>query len=267
VTEDDKPSKKPGKSIAVREGLSQVVTRTQVEVGLPYNDYKPVLRKDFVYSCAYCTMTEAEAQGVRLVIDHYEPAVSNPELINVYKNLMYACDECNSRKGDASPHPIAREKGIRFFRIDEEPRGEHFRLEGIRLEGLTEAGKYTIERCDLNRGSLRRLRELRKRLYDYEGYASEGIMALVNFAIDRLPPEVRMQAINAVNKMLKTTDEVFDGFDALLMEFAKSTILGDGDTDEDVQRNKERLARLREAEGILPGNWRGRKNKKKRQQH
>jgi hypothetical protein len=111
---------------------------------------------------------------------------------------------------------------------------------------------------------LRRLRELRKRLYDYEGYASEGIMALANFAIDRLTPEMRMQAINAINKILETADEVFDGFDALLIEFAKSTILGDGETEEDVRRNKERLAKLREVEGVLPGNWRGRKNRGKR---
>ncbi len=261
---DDKPSAKPGKDATTRRSLSQTVVRSQVEVGRPYNEYKPQLRFDFFYSCAYCTMTEAEAQAVRLLIDHYEPVAGRPDLANVYENLMYACEECNLRKGDRCPPPEAREQGKRFFRIDKEPRSEHFRLEGNELVGLTETGKFTILMLDLNRASLRRLRDLRQKLYDYEGYAGDGIMALANFAIDRLTPELRLQALTAIRKILKTADEVFEHFDELLIEFAKSAVLADEMTDDEKKRNKDRLAKIKEMEGLLPGNWRGRKNKGKR---
>jgi hypothetical protein len=244
--------------------LTAVVVRSSVEDGRPYNEYKAQLRHDFFYSCAYCTVTEAEAQAVRLLIDHYEPVSGNPELANAYANLMYACEECNLRKGDRCPPPEARAEGKKFFRIDIEPRGEHFSLVGDELVGLTETGKFTILACDLNRASLVRLRNLRRRLYDYEGFAGEGIMALANFAIDQLAPEIRLRALSSIKKILKTAEEVFDSFDELLIEFAKSSILADEMTGDEKQKNKERLAKLREIEGLLPGNWRGRKNKAKR---
>jgi hypothetical protein len=49
---------------------------------------KPGFRNDFFYSCAYCTMSEAEAQATRFTVDHYEPKNAQPDLINAYDNLM-----------------------------------------------------------------------------------------------------------------------------------------------------------------------------------
>jgi HNH endonuclease len=250
---------------AIAQRLTPVVTRSR---NLPtvkeYGEYLPYLRQDFWFSCAYCTMTESEARAVRFTIDHYDPAIEKPELKNEYSNLMYSCDQCNSLKGDRSPPQTEREKGWRFFRVDEDVRSEHFQLVGVRVRGTTNVGRYTVDAIDLNRESLRRIRQLRQRLIDNEGFVGEGITALASFPIDRLGPQVRGQALAAINKALELAEKVYDDFDQLLIEFAKSNLLTDGDSEEDIQRNKERLARLKNLEGISPGSWRGRSRKKKR---
>src|SRR4051812_645405 len=87
-----------------------LVQRSQVAPDLPYGAYRQVIRYDFFYTCAYCTMSEAEAQAIRFCIDHYEPRSARPDLERNYTNLMYACDECNMRKGDRCPPESARLK-------------------------------------------------------------------------------------------------------------------------------------------------------------
>lgn len=99
---------------------TDLVTRSEVPACLPYSEYRPYLRYDFICSCAYCTMTESEAQAIRFTIDHYHPQNARPDLIDEYSNLMYACDECNTRKGDRYPPTSAQTNGIRFFRPDQD---------------------------------------------------------------------------------------------------------------------------------------------------
>jgi hypothetical protein len=72
----------------------ELVTRSAVPTDMKYPGYRQHLRCDFFFSCAYCTMTEAEAQAIRMTIDHYEPRGARPDLENDYANLMYACDTC-----------------------------------------------------------------------------------------------------------------------------------------------------------------------------
>jgi 5-methylcytosine-specific restriction endonuclease McrA len=91
---------------------ADLVTRTTVPPAKHYSEYKEVLRQDFFHSCAYCTMAESEAQGIRFTIDHYEPQKARPELINYYDNLMYACEECNLRKGDRYPRRMPGQTAI-----------------------------------------------------------------------------------------------------------------------------------------------------------
>ena len=249
---------------AVPTTMKPVVVRSsKLPAVKDYGGYLPVLRKDFWYSCAYCTMTEAEARAIRFEIDHYEPVSARDELKDEYSNLMYACQECNSLKGDRCPPQNARDAGQRFFRVDEDIRSEHFDATGIRVSGKTAVGEFTVDAVDLNRYSLRKLREIRRKLIDSEAFVSEGVTALSSFAIDLLSPQIRGEALAAINEALELTDRVFGDFDEFLLEFAKSPLIADEDSDEDRIRNKERLARLREQEALHPGVWRGRNSRKK----
>src|SRR5438067_4689566 len=116
--------------LPVASGTAEVgpplVERSEVEPDLPYREYREQLREDFTYSCAYCTTSEFEAQGIRMVIDHYEPRKLRSDLENSYENLMYSCDDCNVLKGDRSPPQSARDDGYRFFRPDQDYRHETF---------------------------------------------------------------------------------------------------------------------------------------------
>jgi hypothetical protein len=244
------------------EGL---VARSEVPPGRPYTDYQRWLRKDFFFSCAYCTMTEAEAQAIRFTIDHYEPRKVRPDLTNVYENLMYSCDECNSRKGDRCPPASARANGIRFFRPDHDLRRDHFRGSGERLEAESDIGKYSIETLDLNRKLLRTLRSIRDRLTGSREHIEGGVMALRRFPIDRLPPRVKAAAAQYINESLAIKAELENDIDLLLQNYAKSPLLEDDVDEEDRARALERKSWLKETQALYPGSWRGpRKKRKKR---
>ena len=175
-----------------------LVTRTDVPHGLQYGKYRDYLRHDFFYSCAYCTMSESEAQAIRFTIDHYEPRKACPELEHEYANLIYSCGECNLRKGDRCPPHKARPDGYRFFRPDQDAYPEHFQVRGVRVEPKSHAGEYSIEALDLNRLALRRLRDIRKRLTKCDQLVAEGVLALRKFHIDQLPSNVKALAASSI---------------------------------------------------------------------
>jgi hypothetical protein len=232
-----------------------LVERSAVPAGLPYREYREYLRYDFFYSCAYCTMFETEAHAIRFTIDHYEPQAVQPKLKDEYTNLMWACDECNTRKGDRCPPAGARAAGYRFFRPDHDVREDHFGSSGIRIEPKSNIGYYSIEAIDLNRASLRRLREIRKRLYDAGPLVADGVSALKRFQIDQLPPSVKGKAHTAMRRMERVAEKFENDIDALLRSFARSALI-DPDTDPDAEtRAKGRIAKLDELQGLYPGQW------------
>lgn len=246
---------------ALRAASPLIVTRSTVEQKSDYRQYKPELRKDFWHSCAYCTLCESEAGGHRFTIDHYEPKSVRPELETRYENLFYACDTCNEMKGDRSPPLPARADGHRFFRSDEDDRSEHFEQKGILLRPKTNTGSFTIDACNLNRTWLRKLRELRRRLWDCEKFAEQGVMFLRTFKIDQIPPEIRSRAQFAIEKATKTLAAYQEDVEGVLRGYAMSTLLEDGEvTPEEKQRRLERLDRLKALEKKHPESWRpGRK--------
>lgn len=241
-----------------------LVTRTNVPAGLKYTEYRPFLRYDFFHSCAYCTSTEAEAQAIRFTIDHYEPQGARPDLVHEYTNLMYACDECNQRKGDRSPPLAAQAAGYRFYRPDMDKFDEHFRigLSGIVIDAESITGDYTIEALDLNRHMLKRIRDLRQRLTDCNQFVAEGIRALRNSPIDKLPINMKAQAAKAIKEATSIADKFPDQIDNLLRSYAKSELI-DGDTSpEEEARLKEREEKLKNMQSLFPGSWRAPRKKK-----
>lgn len=233
-----------------------LVVRSSVPQNKQYREYSGWLREDFFYSCAYCTMSEAEAQAIRFTIDHYEPIKARPDLADVYENLMYCCDECNRRKGDRCPPADARAKGFRFYRPDRDYWREHFQRTGLRIEPLSQVGSYTIDALDLNRLVLRTLRGLRERLTECDRHIAEGILALREFHIDRLPANIKGAAVRYIGQAIVARDELANDIDRLLRQYARSPLLEDESGPELAARTQERQARLKAAEALFPGNWR-----------
>ncbi|MGA8908843.1 MAG: HNH endonuclease signature motif containing protein [Acidobacteriaceae bacterium] len=232
-----------------------LITRSDVPPGTPYRECRQRLRRDFRYRCAYCGMTECEAQGIRMTIDHYEPRKVRPELENDYANLMYACDECNLRKGDRSLPEPARADGFRFFRPDEDIDDDHFEEKGIRLVHKSNTGYYSVTALDLNRQSLRRLRELRERADKSQSLVRESMSKLLRFRIDQLPPILRARALRAIQNAAVTEEEISLRLNDLISEDARSPML-DPDVEAD-ERGQIRTAGLKALQAKYRGNWRG----------
>ena len=80
--------------------------------------YKPWLRDDFAFRCAYCLTRErwdASPSGHNdFGIDHVVAQSTDPLLVATYGNLAYACNTCNSAKGTAPLpwNPLAEAVGF-----------------------------------------------------------------------------------------------------------------------------------------------------------
>ncbi|MDZ4690533.1 HNH endonuclease [Terricaulis sp.] len=247
---------KDGTQEVVAVTSSPLVARSTVPPNLPYAEYRQTLRRDFLFCCAYCTTSEAEASGLRFTIDHYEPRTARPDLEREYGNLMYCCDGCNLRKGDRTPPQTARDAGYRFYRPDEDTFVEHFRPSGQRVESESKAGEYTIEALDLNRQSLRRVRELRMRLGLLGNQVAEGLRGLKGLKLDRLPLSLRGRALAAINNAEDVEDRLASAIDGVLESLLRSPLL-----DEDAEAGERAIDRakiLQQLEVMFPGAWRGR---------
>jgi len=129
-----------------------------------YSAYRPLLRSDFQYRCAYCLTHESHLGGeANFAIDHHRPrhgAFARPDLLSMYSNLYWTCRECNENKGDTWTTSEQEAQGIRWLDPCEEW-GDHDLHWHITLDGdihwLTPIGEYTIKRLRLHqRGWLKR---------------------------------------------------------------------------------------------------------------
>ncbi|QDZ02111.1 HNH endonuclease [Nitratireductor mangrovi] len=232
------------------------VVRSQAPTGMKYQDYKPLLRRDFFFSCAYCTMSESEATAIRFTIDHYESQKHRPDLINEYENLLYCCDECNTRKGARLLSEKIKNLGYRIFRPDWDQRERHFSVSELRVEGKTAIGEFTIDAVALNRSSLRRLRDLRRRLTECEEYVAGGVHSLRKFPMDGLPKEIKARAFRAVKDASSAVQGAAEEIDELLRMASKSPLDGGDSGVNDIKEDKERLKRLKAISALHPEVWR-----------
>lgn len=66
-----------------------------------YRSYRPWLRDEYSFRCAYCLVRERWGQVTgQFDLDHFLSKVANPDAAVEYDNLFYACHACNLRKGD-----------------------------------------------------------------------------------------------------------------------------------------------------------------------
>lgn len=66
-----------------------------------YESYRPWLRDEFDFRCAYCLHREMFVHAVSdHVIDHFLPKSIYPGFSASYSNLVYSCRPCNEAKQD-----------------------------------------------------------------------------------------------------------------------------------------------------------------------
>src|SRR5438874_5606389 len=67
-----------------------------------YESYKDWLRDEFTFRCVYCLERERWHDQASFGVDHVLPkgVAGFAHLVCVYRNLVYACNRCNSIKQD-----------------------------------------------------------------------------------------------------------------------------------------------------------------------
>lgn len=131
-----------------------------------YKKYKPKLREEFSFACAYCETREAELGGSQSFhIDHYKPKNKFPKLSCKYDNLIYACRNCNQYKGSFWPSKIQILLGESIF--NPRPLGvikKHIDPSEHKWVGITNNGKWSIKKLRLDSSILIKRRENRSLL-------------------------------------------------------------------------------------------------------
>jgi hypothetical protein len=99
--------------------------------------------------CEYCGLSQ-EGQEARFHVDHVVPVVRGGATVE--ENLALACVSCSLRKA-ARQQALDPQTGIlaSLFNPRVEPREEHFRWDGVHVQGLTPTGRATVEALKMNR--------------------------------------------------------------------------------------------------------------------
>jgi HNH endonuclease len=115
--------------------------------------YKPHLQREFHRKCVYCRISDGLKGYEGFGVDHYLPKSRFPGLSTAWSNLFYACNVCNTWKGESVstperflPNPCAHEMA------------DHLQYQGADVEAYTPHGEWLAELLHL--GERRELREL-----------------------------------------------------------------------------------------------------------
>ena len=179
-----------------------------------YTKYKPHLRRDFAYSCVYCTIHENEWIGLRhFTVEHLKPQSKFPHLICEYENLLYACNLCNSFKHNDWPSDDPLTDGIGYLNPCVHDYEDHFTCDDTSaiVRGVTPAARYMVERLHLNRRHLVDLRVTRRRQEDVHEEALEQydqILSLISQRLESssLPAHTRHRLEEAESRLRSERD-------------------------------------------------------------
>ncbi|HOI56797.1 MAG TPA: HNH endonuclease domain-containing protein [Phycisphaerae bacterium] len=191
-----------------------------------YQDYKEDLRIDFHYTCAYCTTSENEARGLDFQIDHYLPQSGHPDLKQCYLNLVYSCRHCNRNKSAWDPRLSDWRDDDVLFRSDVLAWGDHFEEDGEVLWAKTPIGVRTDEVLRLNRGSLKRIRELREIRNAASKIINNHLASLKRLGrqLDRLPPHLKGEVLSLPARIERQRKELAAAVATLLDDDAKTPL-------------------------------------------
>jgi HNH endonuclease len=116
-----------------------------------YKLYKPFLRTEFLRQCVYCRLPDGMHGEAAFGVDHYRPASKFPELRSEYKNLFYACNACNSLKGNFWPREDQVGAGLFIPNPCERVMADHVVYRGVLVEPQSLAGEFAVDILQLNR--------------------------------------------------------------------------------------------------------------------
>lgn len=102
-----------------------------------YETYKPWLRDEFVFRCAYCLVRERWYPNgpASFSVDHFVPQIIASHRVLDYENLIYACVGCNSAKRDRTVLDPCQEIMSKHLQVNEDGT----------IEALTPEGAEHIE--------------------------------------------------------------------------------------------------------------------------
>lgn len=122
--------------------------------------------------CEYCLVHEADAFFTHQI----EHIVSEKHGgLTVEADLAYSCVLCNRFKGSGIASISHRTRQLcRFFNPRTDRWGDHFRLDGVRIEPISDIGEVTVWIFELNRLHRRLEREALQRTGRYPLPAALG---------------------------------------------------------------------------------------------
>lgn len=141
---------------------SRVVRRHAPAGYTDYTSFKPWLRDEFSFRCVFCLLRERMLGSIGqagFAVEHLTPRTTDPTRECDYTNLVYACSQCNSFKGDLGPVlDPCRAAYARHLLVNDDGT----------IRGLTREGRTLIRVTRLDREELV---EFRRRLITLIGEA------------------------------------------------------------------------------------------------
>lgn len=165
--------------------------------------WRPCLRWEFGFSCAFCLLHEAD---IRLDWGAFQVEPWSPKAMEIsdpsygYGDLFYVCALCNRARG---AKPVVSSGGAHLLRPDEVAWGQHFTLEGDLLVpkvGDPDAA-YTAQVYDLNDPRKVRLRRLRRVTITTHLHFLQESQGLERKLLDKVAAESALEALEMSRKI------------------------------------------------------------------
>jgi len=109
-----------------------------------HRSYKIHLQREFSRKCVYCRTPDGLKGDEAFGIDHYLPKSRFPDLIVAWPNLFYACNVCNTWKGDSVSTP-----DLFLPNPCEHRMSDHLQYSGADVEVYTPHGEWLAELLQL----------------------------------------------------------------------------------------------------------------------
>jgi 5-methylcytosine-specific restriction endonuclease McrA len=110
---------------------------------------RQLVRERAALRCEYCQLAEIHSPVARLQVEHIRPKKHGGD--DDPQNLALACIDCNLHKGPnlTGIDPITNQI-VAIFNPRNQRWADHFRWNGIRIEGITDVGRTTVTVMDFN---------------------------------------------------------------------------------------------------------------------